>query len=59
MLIQLNDYLIVDTSIIEKASRCGNYTDVRVKGEPLIQIWDEDWKIWRQIINAAKNNGLL
>jgi len=55
-LIKINDALIVDSSEITKAGRCGNYTDVWLRcynGSTLMQIWDEHKTLWTAIENAV------
>lgn len=49
-LIRLGNDNMINTSEIKKVSRCGNYTELSIKGELSIrQIWDEDRKIINQL----------
>ena len=55
MLIRLTEYLVVNHDEIVKAERTGNYTDVRLRGEPKWkwhQIWDEQGLVWNQILKT-------
>lgn len=49
VLIRIDDGLIVHPDQIERADRCGNYTNVWLKGHGLKQIWDEDMRLWQAI----------
>lgn len=57
MLIQLTPGEVVSDSIVERARRNGNYTDVWIKGEAIgffRQIWDDDKKVWNRLELAAQ-----
>lgn len=48
-LIKLNDGVIVSDDEIVRADRSGNYTHVWLRTHPMMQILDEDMKVWNQI----------
>jgi hypothetical protein len=54
-LIRLTDSLIVAADQIIRADRCGNYTDVWLRGYPVLkQIWDEDMRLWDAIKECSR-----
>ena len=55
MLIRIGKTEIIDHTIIARAHRNGNYTDIQWKNEKTMsQIWDENEDIWYAIIRATE-----
>lgn len=61
LLIQLKPSLIVHADSIERVARCGNYTEVLLKGDGEFasrhhQIWDESKEVWNRIVDTISAN---
>ena len=54
MLIEINERKFINTSVIETATRNGNYTDIRTKDGTLMQLWDENEAVWSQLKKATQ-----
>ena len=52
MLVQIDDRNFINTNWMKRVSRNGNYTDIRLLDDQLLQIWDEDEIVFNQIKNA-------